>query len=180
MAIDGLKPTRIILLLALLPVFASVAGLPASLKLMRIVPPTAEPGDQVLAVGESFGTYLKPQGRGQAENASSVVLVNIGADGQKILLDCKILGWEDTRILFTVPESANMIKQIGDNGFRITQVPVHHFHRAYGKSQFFNFKRLFQVAVDLGKLWVRLVVRKEHLKDDPAPAATSLPSGERS
>ena len=26
-------------------------------------------------------------------------------------------------------------------GFRIVEVPVHHYHRAYGKSQFFNFRR---------------------------------------
>jgi len=57
-----------------------------------------------------------------------------------------------------------MMKKIGDNNFRIAEVPVHHYHRAYGKSQFFNFRRLFRVAVDLSKLWVRLVIRKEHLK----------------
>lgn len=59
-----------------------------------------------------------------------------------------------------------MIKKIEDNGFRIAEVPVHHYHRAYGKSQFFNFRRLFRVAVDLSKLWFQLVVRKEHLKTD--------------
>ena len=57
-----------------------------------------------------------------------------------------------------------MMKKIGDNGFRIAEVPVHHYHRAYGKSQFFNFRRLFRVAVDLGKLWFQLVARKEHLR----------------
>ncbi len=57
-----------------------------------------------------------------------------------------------------------MMKKIGDNNFSIAEVPVHHYHRAYGKSQFFNFRRLFRVAVDLSKLWVRLVIRKEHLK----------------
>ncbi len=57
-----------------------------------------------------------------------------------------------------------MMKKIGDNNFKITEVPVHHYHRAYGKSQFFNFRRLFRVAIDLSKLWVRLVIRKEHLQ----------------
>ena len=32
-----------------------------------------------------------------------------------------------------------MMKKITDAGFRIAEVPVHHYHRAYGKSQFFNF-----------------------------------------
>jgi len=57
-----------------------------------------------------------------------------------------------------------MMKKIGDNNFRIAEVPVHHYHRAYGKSQFFNFRRLFRVGVDLTKLWFQLVIRKEHLK----------------
>ena len=37
-----------------------------------------------------------------------------------------------------------MMKKIQDAGFRIAEVPVHHYHRAYGKSQFFNFRRLVQ------------------------------------
>src|SRR5436190_2015458 len=35
-----------------------------------------------------------------------------------------------------------MMKKITDARFRIVEVPVHHFHRAYGKSQFFNFRRV--------------------------------------
>ena len=36
-----------------------------------------------------------------------------------------------------------MMKKIQDAGFRIVEVPVHHFHRAQaGKSQFFNFPRI--------------------------------------
>jgi len=55
-----------------------------------------------------------------------------------------------------------MMKKITDGGFRIAEVPVHHYHRAYGKSQFFNFKRLYRTAVDVIRLWQELVVRKEH------------------
>jgi glycosyltransferase involved in cell wall biosynthesis len=55
-----------------------------------------------------------------------------------------------------------MMKKITDSGFRIAEVPVHHYHRAYGKSQFFNFKRLYKTAVDVMKLWYALVVRREH------------------
>ena len=40
-----------------------------------------------------------------------------------------------------------------DAGFRIAEVPVHHYHRAYGKSQFFNFPRIARTAVDVLKLW---------------------------
>jgi glycosyltransferase involved in cell wall biosynthesis len=52
-----------------------------------------------------------------------------------------------------------MMKKIQDAGFRIAEVPVHHYHRAHGKSQFFNFRRLARTAVDVMKLWFELVVR---------------------
>ena len=55
-----------------------------------------------------------------------------------------------------------MMKKITDGGFRIAEVPVHHYHRAYGKSQFFNFGRLYRTANDVMKLWWALVIRREH------------------
>jgi len=57
-----------------------------------------------------------------------------------------------------------MVKKFQDFGFRFAEVPVHHFHRAYGRSQFFNFRRLWKTAMDLLGLWVELVVRKRHLR----------------
>jgi glycosyltransferase involved in cell wall biosynthesis len=50
-----------------------------------------------------------------------------------------------------------MMKKITDAGFAIVEVPVHHYNRAYGKSQFFNFPRLARTAVDVFKLWRELV-----------------------
>ena len=58
-----------------------------------------------------------------------------------------------------------MMKKFQDAGFRVAEVPVHHYHRAYGRSQFFNFRRLFRTAIDVFKLWFALVVRREHMKD---------------
>lgn len=49
-----------------------------------------------------------------------------------------------------------MMKKIRDGGFQINEVPVHHYHRAYGQSQFFNFRRLTRVGRDLLKLWWEL------------------------
>lgn len=60
-----------------------------------------------------------------------------------------------------------LMKKIEDNGFTIAEVPVGHYHRAYGQSQFFNFKRIWRTGVDLVRLWQELVVRKEHLADSP-------------
>ncbi|NUR54022.1 MAG: glycosyltransferase family 2 protein [Acidobacteria bacterium] len=68
-----------------------------------------------------------------------------------------------------------MMKKIQDAGFRIAEVPVHHYHRAYGRSQFFNFRRLYRTAVDVAKLWVALVVRREH-QAEPAAAAGAAPA----
>ena len=57
-----------------------------------------------------------------------------------------------------------MMKKIQDAGFRIAEVPVHHYHRAYGVSQFFNFARVVRTALDVMRLWISLVVRREHLR----------------
>jgi glycosyltransferase involved in cell wall biosynthesis len=59
-----------------------------------------------------------------------------------------------------------MMKKIQDAGFGIVEVPVHHYHRAFGKSQFFNLRRLFRTARDLLVLWYALVVRREHLRPE--------------
>jgi glycosyltransferase involved in cell wall biosynthesis len=64
-----------------------------------------------------------------------------------------------------------LMKKVQDHGFRIAQVPVHHFHRTYGKSQFFNFPRVARTLVDLLRLWLDLVVRKQHLAATPATAS---------
>ncbi len=53
-----------------------------------------------------------------------------------------------------------LVKKTQDAGFRFAEVPVHHYHRAYGKSQFFNFRRIFRTGVQLAQLWWELVARK--------------------
>jgi len=76
-----------------------------------------------------------------------------------------------------------MVKKFQDLGCRFVEVPVNHYHRAYGRSQFFNFRRVWRTGVDVLWLWMKLVVRKEHLQmaspsltsaigaDSPTPAA---------
>ncbi|HVZ24306.1 MAG TPA: glycosyltransferase family 2 protein [Vicinamibacterales bacterium] len=51
-----------------------------------------------------------------------------------------------------------MMRKIQDGGFRVLEVPVHHYHRTHGRSQFFNFPRLFWTGVDVMKLWIQLVL----------------------
>jgi glycosyltransferase involved in cell wall biosynthesis len=62
-----------------------------------------------------------------------------------------------------------MMKKIQDAGFRVVEAPVHHFHRTYGTSQFFNFRRLFRTGRDLLLLWFELVVRRRHLGPGVTP-----------
>jgi glycosyltransferase involved in cell wall biosynthesis len=66
-----------------------------------------------------------------------------------------------------------MMKKFQDAGFRVAEQPVHHYHRTYGRSQFFNFPRIVRTAIDVMKLWWALVVRREHLKSQPVAAAAA-------
>ena len=72
-----------------------------------------------------------------------------------------------------------MMKKIQDAGFRIAEVPVHHYHRAFGTSQFVNLRRLAKTALDVARLWVALVIRREHRHQRPARSAPA-PAVERS
>lgn len=56
-----------------------------------------------------------------------------------------------------------MMTKIERNGFRVTEVPVHHYQRAHGKSQFFNFRRIARVGWQLTCLWIRLVVLRREV-----------------
>ena len=51
-----------------------------------------------------------------------------------------------------------MMRKIQDAGFRTVEVPVHHYHRTHGRSQFFNLRRVFWTGIDVLKLWIQLVV----------------------
>ena len=55
-----------------------------------------------------------------------------------------------------------MVKKIQDAGYRIIEVPVHHWYRQYGQSQFFNFPRVARTLVALFGWWWRLVIQREH------------------
>jgi glycosyltransferase involved in cell wall biosynthesis len=58
-----------------------------------------------------------------------------------------------------------MMKKIQDAGFIIVEVPVHHYHRAYGRSQFFNFPRIYRTGIDVMKLWFALVIRRDERRE---------------
>src|SRR3954447_16453369 len=71
-----------------------------------------------------------------------------------------------------------MMKKIEDAGFHIVEVPVHHYHRAFGKSQFFNFRRIAKTGVDVLRLWYELVIRRQHRRPGVRPLAASTESAD--
>lgn len=66
-----------------------------------------------------------------------------------------------------------LMKKIQDAGFKIAQVPVHHYHRAFGISQFFNFRRVFRTAIDLMQLWRKLVLNGDSRQAETRQMAAS-------
>jgi len=71
-----------------------------------------------------------------------------------------------------------LMKKVHDGGFRIVEVPVHHYHRAFGKSQFFNFRRIARTAFDVARLWFALVVIGGHQRGASVPDAARRDTGE--
>jgi glycosyltransferase involved in cell wall biosynthesis len=71
-----------------------------------------------------------------------------------------------------------MMKKIQDAGFLIVEVPVHHYHRAFGKSQFFNFRRIAKTGLDVMRLWMELVVQRRHKVPRQEAARGNQPAGE--
>jgi len=65
-----------------------------------------------------------------------------------------------------------LVKKLELAGFRFVDFPVHHYHRVAGKSQFFNFRRLFATGVNILRLWWEIHV----LRDTPRGVA-HVPAG---
>ncbi len=57
-----------------------------------------------------------------------------------------------------------MIKKFQNENLNIVECPVHHFHRVYGTSQFFNIKRLFKISKELFLLWNELILSNKWKK----------------
>jgi glycosyltransferase involved in cell wall biosynthesis len=70
-----------------------------------------------------------------------------------------------------------LMRRIQDGGFRLTQVPVHHYHRVFGISQFYNWGRVWRTGVDLLSLWYRLVLKGEARQPQRRPLAVSEGQG---
>lgn len=58
-----------------------------------------------------------------------------------------------------------MVKKIQDAGYAFSEVPVRHYSRKYGVSQFFVPRRIFRTFRQLAELYWALIIRKEHLQN---------------
>lgn len=61
-----------------------------------------------------------------------------------------------------------MVKKIQDAGYRFAEVPVNHYYRQYGTSQFFNLARVGRTLLALVGWWWRLVVKQESKRPSAA------------
>jgi hypothetical protein len=62
-----------------------------------------------------------------------------------------------------------LMTKVQRDSFRTLEVPVHHFHRAYGVSQFFRVGRLSRVLIGLGKMWWWVHVQHKDGEADALP-----------
>ena len=53
-----------------------------------------------------------------------------------------------------------LVRKLQDAGARFFEVPVHHYRRRYGRSQFFTPLRIAEVVFHMVRLWWRLTVRR--------------------
>lgn len=55
-----------------------------------------------------------------------------------------------------------LVKKTSHFGFKIVEVPVSHYDRPSGFSQFFNLARLYNTFVNVGKLWWKLIILQQY------------------
>lgn len=71
--------------------------------------------------------------------------------------------------------TVEMMTRVEQGGFTIVEVPVHHYFRAYGRSQFFNFRRVARTLIELTQIWIKLrVLRRRDLSGSATPPRTSV------
>jgi hypothetical protein len=70
-----------------------------------------------------------------------------------------------------------MMRKFERGGARFVEVPVHHYFRPHGRSQFFRLPHIARAGLQLGRLWFRLVVRRQW---SPPPSEAEVPSANAS
>jgi glycosyltransferase involved in cell wall biosynthesis len=65
--------------------------------------------------------------------------------------------------------TVELMTRVEMGGFKVVEVPVHHYFRVYGQSEFFNFPRVARTLIELTQIWFKLKVFRRH---DISGAAT--------
>lgn len=66
--------------------------------------------------------------------------------------------------------TVEMMTRVELGHFSVVEVPVHHYHRAYGESQFFNFRRIARTLAELSGMWIRLkLLRRRYASGSATP-----------
>jgi glycosyltransferase involved in cell wall biosynthesis len=66
-----------------------------------------------------------------------------------------------------------MMRSFRDQGARFVDAPVHHYARPSGRSQFFRLPAIYRSAMQLLRLWWRIVVRKQSAAGTRTPSRVS-------
>jgi glycosyltransferase involved in cell wall biosynthesis len=71
--------------------------------------------------------------------------------------------------------TVEMMTRVELGGFKVVEVPVHHYYRVYGQSQFFNFPRVMRTLVELTGIWIKLKLLRRRDVSGSATPPRSLP-----
>lgn len=58
--------------------------------------------------------------------------------------------------------SVELVRKLQHSGYKFVEVGIHHYPRLYGRSQFFNIRRVSKTLFDLIKLWWKLIVIRQY------------------
>ena len=72
-----------------------------------------------------------------------------------------------------------MVYKLKSAGYRFAEIPVHHYPRLHGQSQFFTLRRVARTGYDFFKLWLKLVIGRQfniHVESKSNPAVRTRTS----
>jgi hypothetical protein len=69
-----------------------------------------------------------------------------------------------------------LVRKLKDAHYKMVEVPVHHYARAYGTSQFFKPKRILRALVGVGRWYLKLVLLKQQKRLPRVDLADTSPA----
>jgi glycosyltransferase involved in cell wall biosynthesis len=101
------------------------------------------------------------------------VCFTFGLDVKDVDCDFRLMRRHVLQSLPLVSDSGcitvELVARLTQEGYRVREVPVHHFERQHGRSQFFNLSRVSRTLWQLGGLWFRLRLGLESSQASSVP-----------